>query len=141
MGLVLGNPTGDVLIISHRRASTLTQYFTWFGKTAYIHKRESILFRDRERYKINTWRRITFTQLPPQPHCCQWQQGCCPWQQLLFLSSSLHVSHTLHSHILLLTWCLFIGKWWLLFSFQLHMLHLSMVGATTIDKWSPYILG
>jgi hypothetical protein len=29
--------------------STLTQYFTWFGKTAYIHGRESILFRDRER--------------------------------------------------------------------------------------------
>ena len=28
---------------------TETQYFTWFGKTAYIHGRESILFRDWER--------------------------------------------------------------------------------------------
>jgi hypothetical protein len=28
---------------------TETQYLTWFGKTAYIHRRESILFRDRER--------------------------------------------------------------------------------------------
>ena len=35
--------TGGVLIVAHRRVSTLTQYFTWFGKTAYIHGRESIL--------------------------------------------------------------------------------------------------
>ena len=28
---------------------TKTQYLTWFDKTAYIHGRESILFRDRER--------------------------------------------------------------------------------------------
>ena len=28
---------------------TETQYLMWFDKTAYIHGRESILFRDRER--------------------------------------------------------------------------------------------
>jgi hypothetical protein len=39
----LGIPTGDVLIIAQRRDSTLAQYFTWFGKSAYIHGRESIL--------------------------------------------------------------------------------------------------
>jgi len=31
--------TGGVLIVAHRRLSTLTQYFTWFGKSAYIHGR------------------------------------------------------------------------------------------------------
>ena len=46
---LLGNPTGDELIIVRQRRSTQTQYFTWFGKTAYIHRRESILFRDWER--------------------------------------------------------------------------------------------
>ncbi|XP_061974789.1 putative disease resistance protein At1g58400 [Populus nigra] len=38
---LLGIPTGDVLIFAHRRLSTLTQYLTWFGKTAYIHGRGS----------------------------------------------------------------------------------------------------
>jgi len=38
----VGNSDGDVLIFAHRRQSTLTQYFTWFGKTAYIHGRESL---------------------------------------------------------------------------------------------------
>jgi hypothetical protein len=37
---------GGVLILAQGRVNTLTQYFTWFGKTAYIHGRESILFRD-----------------------------------------------------------------------------------------------
>jgi hypothetical protein len=34
--------TGGVLIVAQRRVSTLTQYFTWFGKSAYIHGRESL---------------------------------------------------------------------------------------------------
>ncbi|KAJ6988438.1 hypothetical protein NC653_021380 [Populus alba x Populus x berolinensis] len=41
------NPvTGGVLIITQRRGKhTETQYFTWFGKTAYIHGRESFYYR------------------------------------------------------------------------------------------------
>lgn len=47
MYLVGRNPgTGDVLIITQRRDKhTETQYFTWFGKTAYIHGRESFYYR------------------------------------------------------------------------------------------------
>jgi len=37
---------------------TRTQYLTWFGKTAYIHGKESILFRDREGLQYNTWKRM-----------------------------------------------------------------------------------
>ena len=41
--ILLGIPTGDVLIIAHRRVKhTDTQYLTWFGKTAYVHGRESL---------------------------------------------------------------------------------------------------
>ena len=39
---LLGIPTGGVLIIAQRRDNTLTQYLTWFGKTAYVHGRESL---------------------------------------------------------------------------------------------------
>jgi hypothetical protein len=41
--------TGGVLILAQRRVKHTDTIFTWFGKTAYIHGRESILFRDRER--------------------------------------------------------------------------------------------
>ena len=64
--IVRRNPaTGDELIIAQRRRKhTETQYFTWFGKTAYIHGRESFYYRQRKD-TINTWRRrhIHSTQL------------------------------------------------------------------------------
>jgi hypothetical protein len=41
--------TGGVLILAHRRLSTLAQYFTWFGKSAYIHGRVYIIEIYRER--------------------------------------------------------------------------------------------
>ena len=44
MGSCWGIPTGDELIIARQRRSTLTQYFTWFGKTTYIHGRESFYY-------------------------------------------------------------------------------------------------
>jgi len=40
--------TGGVLIVAHWRLSTLTQYFTWFGKSP-ISTGESHCIRDRER--------------------------------------------------------------------------------------------
>jgi hypothetical protein len=36
---------------------TETQYLTWFGKTAYIHGRESILLEIEKGNNTNTWRR------------------------------------------------------------------------------------
>jgi len=37
-------PIGDELIFAHRRGKYIeTQYFTWFGKTAYIHGRDNII--------------------------------------------------------------------------------------------------
>jgi len=47
-----GFPTGGVLIIAQRRDSTLAQYFTWFGKIAYIHGRVYIIEIYRERITI-----------------------------------------------------------------------------------------
>jgi len=46
---LLGDPTGGVLILAHRRLKAHAHNLTWFGKIAYIHGRESILFRDRDR--------------------------------------------------------------------------------------------
>jgi len=89
---LLGILTGDVLIFAQRRLSTLTQYFTWFGKSP-TSTGESQCIRGRERVTINTWRR-RITQLSAHTLCCIWQQGCCPWQQLLFLSSSRHFTLT-----------------------------------------------
>ena len=80
-----GFPTGGVLIFAQRRVSTLTQYFTWFGKSP-TSTGESHCIRDREKVTINTWRRrITSTQTQLSAHTL-----CCIWQQLLFLSSSRH---------------------------------------------------
>ena len=66
MVIIVGrNPaTGNELIIAQRRRNIQTQYFTWFGKTAYIHGRESFYYRQRKD-TINTWRRrhIHSTQL------------------------------------------------------------------------------
>jgi hypothetical protein len=44
--------------------STLTQYLTWFGKTAYIHGRESILLEIRERIYMEEEDHFTQTLLP-----------------------------------------------------------------------------
>jgi hypothetical protein len=46
---MLGDPTGGVLILAHRRLKAHAHNLTWFGKIAYIHGRESILFRDIDR--------------------------------------------------------------------------------------------
>ena len=61
--------TGGVLIFAQRRRSTLTQYLTWFGKTANIHGRESILLEIEKGNNTNTWYmeeedHFTQTQLP-----------------------------------------------------------------------------
>jgi hypothetical protein len=81
---------------------------------------------------------FTQTLLSLLSHCCTRQQGRCPWQLLLFLScslfSALHSLHHVAAHaatamaagllslaallcsslslslVVLLSWCLFIGK-------------------------------
>jgi hypothetical protein len=75
----------------NRRVSTLTQYLTWFGKTTYIHGRESILFRDRER--------ITTQYMEEEDHFTQTQLSALfaalaavAIAALHFLSYSLHFS-------------------------------------------------
>jgi len=105
--------TSGVLILLIWRVSTLTQYWTWFGKTAYIHRRESILFRDRERITIQYMEEedhFTQTQLPALFLCTC---SCC------HCSSSLSL-YTLHILTLLLHFALSrmpINRqvWWLLF--------------------------
>lgn len=48
--LVVGNPTGDVLIFVHKKGSILTQYLTWFGKPPTSMEKEPILLEiDRKR--------------------------------------------------------------------------------------------
>ena len=120
--------TGDELIIAQWRKSTQTTIF-YVVRQNRLHPRERVIvFRDRESITINTWRRITPTQLLAHT-------PCCIWQQLLFAFNSLYYIY-LFSHFALLLLVPFIGKhdggcikWWL---------HLSMVGATTIDKWQAY---
>jgi len=60
--------TGGVLIVAQKEAKhTETQYLTWFGKTAYIHGRESILLEIRERIQnkyMEEEDHFTHTQLP-----------------------------------------------------------------------------
>jgi len=104
---------------SKGRGSILTQYLTWFGKTAYIHGRESILFRDREKGLQHIWRR-RITSLSPLPalNCCAC--SCCNGSKAaaiaaLFLSTLLHTLT-----FSLLSFCshimpLFIGISWQLF--------------------------
>ena len=95
--------TGGVLIFAQRRVKhTETQYLTWFGKTAYIHGKESILFRDRERITTQYMEEEDhFTLLYSQLsllhlQLLQWQQGCCHCSSL-FLSTLLHtLTFSLH---------------------------------------------
>ena len=82
---------------------TKTQYLTWFGKTAYNHGRESILFRDRERIQYKYMEEedhFTQTQLPTLTHCCTC--SCCNGSNaaaiaaLSFSLLSLHSYNPLH---------------------------------------------
>ena len=100
--------TGSVLIVAHWRPSTLTQYFTWFGKSP-TSTGESILletYRERITTHMEEEDHFTQTQLSLLSHCCTRQQGCCPWQPLTFslvLSRSLlySLSLSLLSHVCL----------------------------------------
>jgi hypothetical protein len=119
---------------------TETQYLTRFGKTTYIHGRESILFRDRER--------ITKQYIEEEDHFTQTQlialiaamaARLLPLQLSLSLYSLALTHHTFCSQLCSLSRCLFIGKNGatapaLLQQRWLHMgcTILSMVGATTI---------
>jgi hypothetical protein len=85
---------------------TETQYLTWFGKTAYIHGRESILFRDREmiQYKyMEEEDHFTQTQLPTLTHCCTC--SCCNGSNVAAIAALSFSLLSLHSynplHILL----------------------------------------
>ena len=86
------NPsTGDVPIIAQRRGKhTETQYLTWFGKIAYIHGRDNIIW-DWRKDTINTWR---ISSLNSHHSCCPC--SCCHCSSL-FLSNpftcSLLLSH------------------------------------------------
>ena len=126
---------------SKGRGSILTQYLTWFGKTAYIHGRESILFRDREKGLQHIWRR-RITSLSPLPALNCYACSCCNGSKAaaiaaLFLSTLLHTLT-----FSLLSFCshimpLFIGISWQLF--LLVMLsniaaRLGMVGCLTIEN-------
>jgi len=112
--------TSGVLIFAPRRVSILTQYLTWFGKTAYIHGRESILFRDRERIITQYMEEedhFTLTQLLAlllHLQLLQWHQGCCHCSSQL---SSLHSSHSHPSlaHCALSRMSINRQVWWLLF--------------------------
>jgi len=135
-----GYPTGGVLIFAQKEGKhTETQYLTWFGKTAYIYGRESILFRDRERITTQYMEKedhFTHTQLPAlllHLQLLQWQQGCCHCSSSLSLYS-LHILTTLILFALTKS-CLFIGIHDIFSTMATHgLIHLSMVGATTIDK-------
>ena len=108
---VLGIPTGDVVIFPQRRLSTLTQYFTWFGKSL-TSTGESHCIRDRER--------ITTQYMEEEDHIHS--NSTLSSYTLLYIAaapislffSSLH-SHTL-SHLLSNNYASFIGKyghhWW-----------------------------
>ena len=99
--------TGDVLIFAHRRGMHTETIFNVVRQIAYIHGKESILFRDRERIQHLEETHIHST---PNSHCCIGQQGCW-WQPFsFFLSSSLYMSH--YSHICSLKSCLFYRHQW-----------------------------
>ena len=91
---------------------TETQYLTWFGKTAYIHGRESILFRDRERITTQYMEEedhFTQTQLPAlfaALAAAAMAARLLPLQLSLSLYSLAQTHHTLFSLILLSHVCL-----------------------------------
>ena len=77
---------------------------------AYIHGRESILFRDKERIQHKEEDHIHST---PISHCCIGQQGCW-WQPFsFFLFSSLYMSHNSHFALSNLV-SIYRQGWWLL---------------------------
>ena len=133
---------GDVLIIAHRRAITLTQYLTWFGKSPTSTGESILLEINREMFTTHMEEEDHFTLLYAQLSCCTLQ--CCNGSRAaaivaLFLSLyPLHMISTL-SLFALCSWYLFIGKDGGSSSSTTAaahgLMHLSMVGATTIDKW------
>jgi len=126
---------------------TETQYLTWFGKTAYIHGRESILLEIEKGNNRNTWRRrITSLKLNSQLSHTAAHGSSSSFS--LILSTALTI-FSLSAQFALLFCCLFIGKngatapallqqrwlptpsllqqWWLLKSMvgAVHLLHIN----------------
>ena len=124
------NPsTGNVLIIAHRRESTQRHNILHGSAKPPTSTGESQYYlKIKKGYKINTWRRITSTKLPAQPHS---------GQQLLFLSSSLLHSRFLFSPLALFA-CLFYRQMDELSSLINSSCTWDFIicqCATTIDKW------
>jgi len=99
-------------LLKGRVKHTETQYFTWFSKTAYIHGRESILFRDRERIQqIHGGEGSLHSTLLPALFgaltAAAMAATLLPLQLSLSLYS-LHILTTLFSHNLLSNVCLYL---------------------------------
>jgi len=93
---------------------TETQYLTWFGKTTYIHGRESILFRDRKKdyNTIHGGGGSLHSNSTPSSHTLlHLTAGLLPLTAPHFLSL---VSHILHSLLKLCSQImpLFVGISW-----------------------------
>jgi hypothetical protein len=111
---VLGIPTGDVVIFPQRRLSTLTQYFTWFGKSL-TSTGESHCIRDRERITTQYMEEedhIHSNSTPSSHTLLHIAAGLLPMAaaplSLFFSSLHSHNSLTLHSQI----YASFIGITW-----------------------------
>jgi hypothetical protein len=113
--------TGGVLIFAQGRLSTLTQYFTWFGKSP-TSTGESILleiYRERITTYMEEEDHFTQTQLPAlllHLQLLQWQQGCCHCSSLSLHSlAHTHVLSLFNPLTLLSNNCLFYRQtWWAL---------------------------
>jgi hypothetical protein len=79
--ILLGTPTGNVLIVAHWRLSTPTQYLTWFGKPP-TSTGEVDIIRDREKEQhryMEEEDHIHSTLFSLLSHTLlHRQQGCCP---------------------------------------------------------------
>jgi len=113
---LLGIPTGDVLIIAQTEGKAhWHNILTWFGKTAYIHGRESILLEIRERIQnkyMEEEDHFTLTLLPTlivALAAAAMAAALLPLQLSTFSLYSSH-SHTSLTQFALLSCCLFIGK-------------------------------
>jgi len=130
--------TGGVLIVAQWRVSTLTQYLRGSAKPPTSTGESPYYLEIEKGLQHNSWRRtITSLKLNSQLSCCTC--SCCNGSKaaaiaaLHFLSCSLHfspLSSLSQNH------ASFIGIQDISSTMAAHgLIHLSMVGATTIDKW------
>jgi len=106
--VLIGDPTGDVLIVAFWRLSTLTLYLTWFSKSS-TSTGEVHIIRDRERVQYKYMEEEDYIHSNSTPSSHYYTCSCCIDNKATAIAALLSCSHSLSLNFCSQIMPLFIG--------------------------------